>query len=85
MELAKAKELLDSDLTYTYPARFTDLQTAMKLGSEAITYITRLRACSLEHRQNRLPSEDSFINTAPSEHPIKRILESPLATEPKET
>ena len=57
MTLDKAIELLSLDFTYTYPARYDDLLDAIKLGMQALTYIRRLRACSLEHRQVHLPSE----------------------------
>jgi len=82
MELVTAKGILSQDLTYTYPARFNELQEAVILGKEALEYIIRLRAFSHQHRQAHLPSEDSIIDNTRSQHTIRNILESPLGKEP---
>lgn len=43
MTLKKAIEILSLDLTYSYPAKFNDLQHAIQLGKEALDRIQALR------------------------------------------
>ncbi|MBA7590634.1 hypothetical protein ES708_32761 [subsurface metagenome] len=77
----KAREILQLDLTYTYPAKFNDLQDAIKVGVNAITYVERLCAISLQIRKGWQQLQNPIIDTHRSEHHIKSILESPPGRE----
>lgn len=57
MKLEKAIEILNQDLTWTYPAKFNDLQDAMKLGSEALKEVKRARKGDPALDGELLPSE----------------------------
>lgn len=83
MKIEKAIEILSQDLTYTYPAKFDDLQDAIKLGIEAMKAIQKGRAFPYLYCYPELPGEDSFIDPTRSSHHIKKVLESPLGIEPK--
>ncbi|GAG25946.1 unnamed protein product, partial [marine sediment metagenome] len=83
MKLEKAIEILTLMGKPDFQAHTEDILAARKLGIEALSFIIRLRSCSLQARQTHLPGETLFIDTTRSEHSIKKILESPLGKEPK--
>ncbi len=55
----KAIEILALDLTYTYPARYDDLQDAVNLGREALIKLQDIRARFPTLMPDPLPGEDS--------------------------
>lgn len=57
MTLDKAIEILSLDLTYTYPARFDDLQDAILLGIEALIAWRQCRAKRAPANLYLLPGE----------------------------
>ncbi len=59
LTLNKAIEILNLDITYSYPARFDDLQDATALGREAMIRLQFLRKNSFPFTQPPLPGEDS--------------------------
>ena len=83
MEIPKAIELLNTHSKASYSFHSQDFWDAIKLGAEALIYIQRLRACSLQHRQTRLPSEDSTTLAPISKDDIRKARESPLGREPR--
>ena len=56
--IKKAIEILSEDLTYTYPAKFTDLQDAINLGREALIRFKELRKVIRVPYTALLPGED---------------------------
>lgn len=76
MKPDKAIEILSLDLTYTYPARFDELQDAIKL---AINHIKTLQDIKTRFPTLRLlnqPGETPEIDSKRSLHHIKQTLES---------
>ena len=82
MKLDKAIEILTIHNDHNPNLTDAERNQAHQLGIEALKYVNRLRAFSIQARQARLPGEDSFIDTSRSEHHIKELLESPLGREP---
>jgi len=68
MKIDKAKEILDLNIREAGTKMPPDVKTAVQIGSEAINYIIRLRACSIKHRQAILPSELISTTFKPPEH-----------------
>ena len=44
----KAVEILHLDLTYSYPARFDDLQDAIKMATEALEFCIKYKAMIIQ-------------------------------------
>jgi len=84
MKIDKAIELNKQADTSLRTHKFSEHADAVALGTEALTYIIRLRACSLQHRQQHLPSEDPEDTPHLTRAQKLKILESPLARPPKE-
>lgn len=57
MNLDQAINTLGKAIPYPGSVTCLELTPALQLGLEALTYLNRLRAYSLEHRKHRLPSE----------------------------
>lgn len=83
MTLELDKRILDLNIKEAGAKMPAETLHALKIGSEAINYIIRLRACSLEHRNQKLPSEIVIPDLAPSADRKNRLRESPLGREPK--
>ncbi|MBA7562261.1 hypothetical protein ES708_03916 [subsurface metagenome] len=85
LTLDKAIEICSLDLTYTYPARYDDLQEAIKLLIEAGKRFKALREVIRVPYTDPLPGEDPETATTRSLHHIRAVLENPLGKEPKPT
>jgi len=83
MKLTKAIEFYPEIEKSLRLNKWIEHADAIKLVSEAINYIIRLRACSIEHRNNKLPSEIDIPDLAPSADRKQRLRESSLGKEPK--
>jgi hypothetical protein len=77
----KAIEILALDLTYTYPARYNDLQDAVNLGREALIKLQDIRTRFPTLMPDPLPGEDPIFDNTRSLHTIKKVLESPRGSE----
>ena len=81
LTLDKAIEICSLDLTYTYPARYDDLQEAIKLLIEAGKRFKALREVIRVPYTELLPGEDPIFDNTRSLHTIKKVLESPPGRE----
>ena len=81
MEPQKAKEILNDICNFVEPGDPPDEHDAIKVGIQAITYVERLCAMSLQIRKGWRQLLNPIIDTHRSEHTIKRILESPPGRE----
>ncbi|MBA7570436.1 hypothetical protein ES708_12186 [subsurface metagenome] len=73
----KAKELLKLDLTYTYPAKFNDLQDAIKVGISAIEIVEEIKIRFPTLIPNLLLGKAPEIDNQRSLHHVKEVLRSP--------
>ncbi|MBA7588607.1 hypothetical protein ES708_30670 [subsurface metagenome] len=81
MTLPKAREILKLDLTYTYPAKFNDLQDAIQVGITAIEIVEEIQIRFPTLIPNLLLGKAPKIDNQRSLHHIKKVLESPLGRE----
>ncbi|GAI63161.1 unnamed protein product [marine sediment metagenome] len=81
MDPKKAREILKLAISDPDLVGAVDLMDAQKLGIQAITYVERLCAMSLEIRKGWRRFQNPIIDTHRSEHHIKSILESPPGRE----
>ncbi len=77
LTLDKAIEICSLDLTYTYPARYDDLQEAIKLLIEAGKRFKALREVIRVPLTDPLPGEEPDTTPTRSLHHIRAVLESP--------
>ncbi len=83
MDPKKAREILDNEYHYFYNHANPDIKDAIQVGIQAITYVERLSAMSLQIRKGWQQVQNPIIDTHRSEHHIKEVLESPLNREPR--
>ena len=81
MDPQKARELLNLYEHASSSVPRDDFLDAIKVGVQAITYVERLCAMSLEIRKGWHRLRNPIIDTHRSLHTIKRILESPSGRE----
>lgn len=83
MKLDQAIEILTNLNQQEEIVGWLDIKPAIELGIEALKYVTRLRAYSIQSRQERLPGEDAAASNPAAEAYLRMLKESPLGREPK--
>lgn len=78
IKLDKAKEILDLNIKQAGSKMPPDTLTALKIGSEAINFIIRLRSCSIQFRNQMLPSETIRNGQNFPEENLNKLRESPI-------
>ena len=83
MDPQKARETLEAIRHTGHYQPTRDDVAAIQVGIQAITYVERLCAMSLQIRKGWRQLQNPIIDTHRSEHHIKEVLESPLSREPR--
>ncbi len=79
----KAKEILNTLHNDSITPYDPDHIDAIQVGIQAITYLERLCAMSLEIRKGWRRLQNPLIDNTRSQHHIKEVLESPPGREPR--
>ncbi|MBA7585688.1 hypothetical protein ES708_27676 [subsurface metagenome] len=81
LTLDKAIEILSLDLTYTYPARYDDLQDAIKLVINATRKLQKIRILFPTLMPGLLPGECPMPDFSPSADRKELLRKRPLGRE----